>query len=136
MLGESIQKQRQCHNAIDLIGHRFGRLTVISRSVYTKPNGKKEAIWECQCDCGGVVRPTTGNLNSGNTKSCGCTRKEKLTKLAIDMRGKRCGRLLVLSLHERKVLPNGKLSNVWECRCDCGKTSHVSTMWNQVVWLS
>lgn len=38
--------------AIDLVGQRFGRLTVIKRHG-TKKNGN--ASWLCQCDCGNKV---------------------------------------------------------------------------------
>lgn len=60
--------------AIDLTNHRFGRLTVIRRA---PPDGTKRTRWECLCDCGSVTSPATGNLTSGETLSCGCTRREK-----------------------------------------------------------
>lgn len=54
-----------------LLGQRFERLTVskidrIDRYVY----------WECLCDCGNIVIATTGNLRSGNTRSCGCFKRD------------------------------------------------------------
>lgn len=48
----------------NIVGKRFGLLTV---QAYV--GGSK---WDCLCDCGGTSVVTTGRLNSGNTKSCGC----------------------------------------------------------------
>lgn len=62
---------------IDLIGQKFGRLTVVEFC------GIKDhkARWKCACDCGLSVIATTGNLRSGNTKSCGCLRREEARAL-------------------------------------------------------
>lgn len=57
------------HNALDLVGHTFGRLTVTARG----PRASTRIVqWKCACDCGGEVLVLTGNLRSGNTRSCGC----------------------------------------------------------------
>lgn len=57
--------------ASELIGMRFGRLTVIARAENSE-QGKTR--WICQCDCGKVKRkPVTGyDLKSGKIRSCGC----------------------------------------------------------------
>ena len=58
---------------IDIVGQKFGRLTVISRA----ENGKTgQPRWNCKCDCGGETTVWKGNLLSGRTKSCGCLNKE------------------------------------------------------------
>ncbi len=36
--------------------------------------------WSCLCTCGKVVYVVSGNLVTGNTKSCGCKRKEAYQK--------------------------------------------------------
>lgn len=53
----------------DLTGQRFGRLVVIARVGSTQ---KREATWECLCECGRTIILPSYNLRSGNTKSCGC----------------------------------------------------------------
>lgn len=58
----------------DLTGRKFGSLTVISR--HGSENG--EVIWNCRCKCGNMVRLSTGRLNSGSAKSCGCTNRNRL----------------------------------------------------------
>jgi hypothetical protein len=57
--------------AIDLIGQRFGRLTVLGRAENNK-HGK--AQWTCECDCGSLKRVCGRNLMGGDTRSCGCAR--------------------------------------------------------------
>jgi hypothetical protein len=59
-------------NKIDRKGQRFGKLTVIAES--PKRQGG-QVWWICLCDCGNIVEVRTGNLQSGNTKGCGCGRK-------------------------------------------------------------
>jgi len=62
---------------IDLTGQKFGRLIVIKRLVNDKYS---RALWLCRCICGQVNIVRTSDLNSGNTKSCGCLRKEITSK--------------------------------------------------------
>ena len=52
---------------IDLTGHRYNHLTVISRAASTK-----RSKWNCLCDCGNAVIVLSYNLRGGHTKSCGC----------------------------------------------------------------
>lgn len=62
---------------VDLIGKRFGRLMVIAKA------GKRSdryICWLCKCDCGNEIIVPGVSLKSGNTKSCGCLKKEKLIK--------------------------------------------------------
>ena len=59
----------------DLIGQVFGKLTVIELD--QESSGRRK--WICKCSCGNTVSVREYNLKSGNTKSCGCTRKEKIS---------------------------------------------------------
>ena len=64
----------------NLIGRKFGRLTVIERCGST-PN--KAAKWLCKCDCGNVRVIQGCHLTSGATSSCGCYQKEVASKSNI-----------------------------------------------------
>lgn len=55
--------------AVDLAGMRFGKLVAV-RPIEERIRGY--VVWECRCDCGNTAFVPTGNLRSGNTKSCGC----------------------------------------------------------------
>ena len=59
----------------DIIGKRFGRLTVLAHEQHN--------IWLCECDCGQYCYARTGTLKSGEKKSCGCLRKETATEQAL-----------------------------------------------------
>lgn len=59
---------------IDRIGQRFGRLLVTGRWPINAPTG--QAVWECRCECGNGRLVRTGDLQSGNTRSCGCLQPE------------------------------------------------------------
>ena len=66
---------------LDLTGKRYGRLTVIEEVERIRyPSGIPDRMWECVCDCGNIFRCNSGRLRSGNTKSCGCLRKEIASK--------------------------------------------------------
>lgn len=62
---------------IDLVGQKFGHLTVIKYFGKTK---SRKILWECKCDCGNpnTTIVTGSNLKTGNTISCGCIRKQRL----------------------------------------------------------
>jgi hypothetical protein len=62
---------------IDRTGQRFGRLTALNRAGYTKT---KKVIWRCKCDCGNEAFVDSCKLVTGNTLSCGCYLKERITK--------------------------------------------------------
>lgn len=62
---------------IDLLGSRFGRLTVISRD---GSGCDGYASWLCQCECGKTVSVRGTNLRFGLTQSCGCYNREVATK--------------------------------------------------------
>lgn len=58
---------------IDISGCRFGRLTAIERTGRTlTPNGTRQSMWKCRCDCGNETIVKYIALTSGNTRSCGC----------------------------------------------------------------
>ena len=42
-------------------------------------------VWECICDCGNTIFVARSSLKSGNTKSCGCLRKEKKPRQSVDV---------------------------------------------------
>lgn len=62
---------------IDLSGMEFGRLLVIKDA--GKRNANKKIIYLCKCNCGNVVEVAGQELKKGDTKSCGCLRKEMMT---------------------------------------------------------
>lgn len=101
----------------DLLGKRFGKLTVIEK---TKKG--KQIAWKCKCDCGKETIVITHNLIHEKIVSCGCYRKQNASKLFTkNLVGKNFGELTVIeATNERK---NGAI--VWKCICSCGKITYV-----------
>jgi hypothetical protein len=65
-------------NQLNLVGQRFGRVLVIASAGV--PLGRTNRAWLCRCDCG-EERVLFGiSLASGNNKSCGCYRQDRLIK--------------------------------------------------------
>ena len=56
-----------------MIGERYGKLVVVAASSERR---HRKVLWQCACDCGGHTLATTGNLHSGNSKSCGCEKRQ------------------------------------------------------------
>lgn len=102
--------------AKDLRGKKFGRLTVL----YRISNKGNAVAWKCQCECGNVKEIQGSSLTTGNTTSCGCYNKEKISN---DLTGKRFGKLVAI-----KSTGNKRRRYIeWECLCDCGNTAYVAS---------
>lgn len=99
----------------EIIGMRFGRLTVISF------HGVKDSksYFLCKCDCGNEIIASMTKLKSGNTKSCGCLQRDimvnRYAQKREEMIGMRFGKLTVISFHGIKDEKAQFL-----CKCDCG----------------
>ena len=64
-----------CMRAPDLIGQKFGSLTVVCKDHVGKDRG---VIWKCQCDCGETRLYTTRVLKNGKFTMCGrCSSLER-----------------------------------------------------------
>lgn len=98
-------------NVIDLIGQKFGLLTVVERDF-----NRKGGYWLCKCDCGNpqLISVRGSNLKSGNSKSCGCLSRAKSKAKAEDLTGRVFNHLTVI---ERDLSKKG---TYWLCQCDCG----------------
>ena len=103
---------------MDMIGRKCGMLTVVEKV----GSRKKKVYWLCVCACGGDTELSTGCLNSGTVKSCGCLRHRPSIR-RLDLTGGVFGRLTVVS--ESKL--TDKKSVRWDCVCSCGRTAVVCT---------
>ena len=106
--------------AIDLMGQSFGRLKVIAR---IENNHRGSIQWLCKCNCGAETITRSNDLRSGNTTSCGCFRRERMSA-----GGKITGRIngKLSATHGHTI---GGLTRVYSCwksmtaRCRCPSTS-------------
>lgn len=58
----------------DETGNRYGRLTVLRK--YRSDPHRRGMTWICRCDCGQEIAVLGSHLRNGNTRSCGCRRKD------------------------------------------------------------
>lgn len=90
---------------VNLVGQQFNNLTVL-QELNRRVNGK--VVWKCSCKCGNNVEVTTGNLKSGQVKSCGCIRvkhgmhKTKLYQVWAAMKW-RCSSPISKDYHSRGI---------------------------------
>lgn len=109
---------------IDLTGRKFNKLTAIKK---TYKENRNESFYVWKCECGKEIISNGYAVKSGRTKSCGCVGRERFKKLGMesakDLSGQRYGRLTAI---KPTNLRDGN-NIVWECLCDCGKTTLVNT---------
>ena len=65
---------RHAHNFKDLRGQKIHRLTFLKFSGW---NDSGNARWIVKCDCGTIFEVTASSVKVGQTKSCGCIRRER-----------------------------------------------------------
>ena len=63
---------------VNLLGQQFGRLSIVAFHAYIH----QAAHWKALCDCGTFITCSASMLRSGHTKSCGCLRREIVSKLS------------------------------------------------------
>lgn len=116
---------------IDLVGHKFGLLTVVER--VDDPNREGFARWRCVCDCGNEKLVEGYHLRKGMVASCGCLAQSKYELFVLqyfdekgyesgidyesqkrfdDLRGYDEGKLS----YDFSVIKNGQLYALIECQ--------------------
>jgi hypothetical protein len=102
----------------DLIGQKFGKLTIISRAENkVNKSGKSRTMWNCICDCdnNSIIVVSGDYLKRSKCPSCGCeARKNRIEKNRVNNIGEKYGRLTIVDIiwGERKTKAI--------CKCDCG----------------
>lgn len=61
----------------DLTGQQFGQLVVVGLGTTIG----RSRYWQCQCDCGKALSVRGNALTTGNTRSCGCGRRDAMAKV-------------------------------------------------------
>lgn len=59
---------------IDITGNKYNMLTVLRYDHSSDDKGR--SYWLCKCDCGNEKVILSDSLKNGNTKSCGCLKKQ------------------------------------------------------------
>lgn len=107
--------ERDSMKKADLTGQTFGRLTAIE---FAYKKGKTN-YWKCQCSCKDqtIVYVSVHSLTSGNTKSCGCLKKELLhEQLSKYHKGD-----IVKGCELIEIIGEKYGAQLWKCKCcSCG----------------
>lgn len=69
-LSKELTRERYARKRAELIGKKFGHLTIIEDMGYR--SSEHQSLSKCICDCGRQVIVSNGNLKNGTTRSCGC----------------------------------------------------------------
>ncbi len=117
-----IQKEQ-----VDLVGKKFGKLTVLhfdqEKHDEGKNKGKNWFYWVCECNCKendkNIISVQRSNLTRGYTTSCGCAREGCGI---IDLTGQVFEKLKVI----RYDHTNKKGEACWLCDCECGNQTIIS----------
>lgn len=105
---------------LEMIGKKFGRLTVVEQDGERKAG--RHPRWVCKCDCGNVVTKSAPGLRQGREPSCGCAAMD-FQRQKYDLTWKKFERLLVIKAESAS---NSKRNIVWKCLCDCGKETNAT----------
>lgn len=111
----------------DITGFRNKRLVAL------RPTDERKygcVVWECQCDCGNIIKVPGSYLTNGKKGSCGCLEQENKENFgqrtknnnSKDITGQQFGRLTVLYPTEKRSGTNV----IWHCLCECGNECDVS----------
>lgn len=104
-----------CLRLTNLIGRKYGKLTVIDHGSKKGLNGHS---WICKCECGKISEVLGSNLNrKRGTKTCGCGRILRIKDISNQI----FGRLKVI-----KFIYSKNYRAIWECLCECGKLKNIS----------
>ena len=102
---EQLKKKTDARMHSDLIGKRFGKLTVMSYN-------EELDSWHCKCDCGGTREVKRYKLIYGNITTC----KDCVPVNHRDITGQKFGRLTAMY-----YVGHSK----WHCKCDCPEENEV-----------
>ncbi len=113
-----LKKEKQI---IDLTKTKIGRWLIIKFSGYKYYNKRKVRQWLCRCECGVERNINQQTLLNGNSKSCGCYKKERTSKVKLEnLSTKKFGSYTVLERYGK----SGSRTK-WKCRCSCGNINIV-----------
>lgn len=119
-LNDDELEQGSCGKCAEkLVGHRFGKLTVVELVKLTE----QDAVWKCRCDCGNEVTKTEKELSSSELKavmSCGC--------LESDIIGKHFNGWEIVEIYNNSfhICPRYATPKVVVKCCKCGDQKVVS----------
>lgn len=112
---ECTNKNRSKNNRINVVGNKYGRLTVLDIIINTSPTKVR-----CKCDCGNEHICLQADVVSGHTQSCGCLQKERTSEANVKDWSGYVADSGVKFIKQDHINDSGQW--VWQCCCGvCGK---------------
>ena len=114
---------------LNLAGQKFGRLTPLRPT--SERNNQGLILWECQCDCGNIIKAAGSYIKRGRVLSCGCLKSDMLTERNIQSGtqiqiGDQFGLLTVIKNLGLRNQNSRDSRESWSlCQCQCGNTIEV-----------
>lgn len=119
-----LNKEQSQKRKIDMIGKTFNYLTVLYELPVRGQNDKR-IYYHCKCKCGNECDVDGIKLRNGNTKSCGCYKRERISEIKTkNLIGQTFGLLTVKRRYEESS-KDGRVQ--WVCTCNCGNTKIISS---------
>jgi hypothetical protein len=86
-----------------------------------KRTKKRDIIWHCKCECGKEKDVNGETLRKGESQSCGCLAKEKVSeavkKTRLNLTNQTFGKLTALyPIYSGEENAHTR----WVCKCECG----------------
>jgi hypothetical protein len=107
----------------NIIGNKYGFLTVMEKTKTEKKPNTRYTYYECACVCGNVKTIRKDHLKT--VKSCGCKTLELVSaSRRVSIEGEKFG---ILTAVERVYNPKNNSYSDWKCVCECGNIAIVST---------
>ena len=102
----------KCTKVDEMIGQKFGKLTVLERAENSKYRAKQ---YLCECECGNRTIVRKSNLIHSFSESCGRCKEPKPND--------KFGHLTVIKKSDKK---DNHGNTFFECKCDCGNITEVA----------
>lgn len=100
---------------IDIVGQRFGRLTVIRMAPRSESRGRNRCCYvKCDCPRRGIYKVAQTNLRQGLTHSCGCLTIEAQRARKGEKRGKPLSVKLLLEAKQQRAKGNVRVARLLE----------------------
>jgi hypothetical protein len=122
-LAEALRGRKKCCGSPacrvrnDLMGKTFGRLRVIGRA---GQNRTRQTMYRVRCVCGKEREVTGKSLQSGNTTSCGCRRREQSKINESRMARKLDGQFTTSCAGGQERLPTSGSTAAPDAECEMG----------------
>lgn len=108
-----LNKELMSNSVPDIIGRRFGKLTVLAKTDTRKGTN---VVYSCRCDCGNICEVTNHALGR-NVNSCGCLKVDMLNEDVVEGTRLRC----LTSKKRERIKPDSGVKGV---------------AWNRGGWLA